>query len=302
MEYKVIPCQIRYEEKYLPNKRCRNVRKHVALHDYEFRLMMPAEDEFPVACILHEDQRDIEIRYMNKMFWSKCHKSRTIDKVVHDAGIGIYSGGAFDPPLVNSSMDIDQGWNENAIIQKSDKLKKRLQYVKQAYEKKYAYFDGAVWFAMPEPRYEMNIYPQKISMYVPTYMEDYDMDVTRKINPKAYNLRDRKIMEQKAKELVNSMDEDVVVDEEEVELLMPRIFKFGRDAGKEIRKFPVQIWASGHQDVLRAALREPQADEVPLLSYEASRRLHPACHGSGKGAVLPHDRGTRQAGAEPDAR
>ena len=43
-----------YEEKYLPNKRCRKLREHAVSKDVDIEVCEVTKEEFPVAFVIHD--------------------------------------------------------------------------------------------------------------------------------------------------------------------------------------------------------------------------------------------------------
>lgn len=233
MKYKDISYNLYYEEQYLPNARCKKTRTHTVSTDGFFHI--PIVEDFPVACIVHEADEDVEIRYANGSFWRIHHHGYSFEAVRHNleqrGGHGILQG---------SNEDLEQGYNPMTIISVSDDRKSQEAYHKK-YEKMYVCYDGQLWRKIQEPYFETDFstYGYMISATIRDI--DFDTDAskpcTRRIDRNAYALRDKKLMERKMQEIVASRPHrKITIVEDSVDVLMPEVFKFGIDAETEIRE------------------------------------------------------------------
>ena len=238
MEYKEIPYKLHYIEEYLPNKRCRNSRKHLVKEDAAVRI--PVVKRFPVACIIHHKEKsgDEEIRYTRDGFWQQAHPSCTEEKMSDD--LSQWYG--FIIPDKGSEEDVEQGWKNTSVPVKND----REQQIesKKMYEQTHVVFEDRFWFKVEEPFYrtDFDIYGSYASASVnvggwSAVSGQKEAPIDRRIAQFAYSLKDRELLQksmQKLKENYHFRNIRTYI--EDVDVLKPELFHFGEHAELEIRE------------------------------------------------------------------
>lgn len=230
MEYKEISCKIPYREYYLPNRKCKKPRAHIVTEDYVLRIRIA--DEFPAACIIHGESADIRIRRAFDGFWRKPehgYKFEAVVKGLEESPRGIIAG---------SKEDIEQGYDPDESIPSSvdESRKARLRSVNEI-ENNFVWYDGEFWRRVDEPYFEtdFNPYSHIISAHIHlVWSGRTEWECAARINPNAYALRDKGIMQAKIDESVESSGKKKEAFIDDVDVLMPEAFRFGIDAEDEI--------------------------------------------------------------------
>lgn len=165
--------KIWYEEKYLPNKRCRKLRTRVNNKDVDVDVREVTENEFPVAFVIHDMQSVYEGATSYSDFDGNGDYKMYAEDIRTFAGklykpIRISYGSAISTlfePLEQMKYKLQEqkpywmggeDFSDQSII-KSDNFTEKLKIVKEK-ASYYLIYDGKIWEECNEPMYNIDTF------------------------------------------------------------------------------------------------------------------------------------------------
>lgn len=232
MEYKKIKHPIYYNERYLPNKRCKNPRTHTIEEDIVLKVR--AAEELPAACIVYHPEGAIKVGYAFDSFWrqplEKCGQGFEYQITYPDHGQYDLRAG--------SKKDIAQGWDMEKSIRVDDNRAAKMNFVRDL-EENFIWHGGTYWRRLEEPYFATDFTPYGKWIFASIrlcYAGGMASTSTTQIFPDAYALRDKDRMISRMKEVVSARKNKQEMAVDNVDVLMPEVFKLGIGAENEILK------------------------------------------------------------------